>query len=200
MRTIIATVAAFVALVILTGAVFIFSGTYYVGADQPHWAMTSWLLSEARDRSIRAHASSIAVPAGLDDPGKMISGVSHYAEHCAVCHGAPGVERGNLAEGLYPRPPNLADAARFHTPGELFWIMKHGIRMTGMPSWGDHSDDELWATVAFLQELVEMSPQDYAKLIAASRAQGGHHHEGEQPGRAPQPAAKDHDHPHGHQH
>ena len=123
-------------------------------------------------------------------------------EYCAVCHGAPGVERGDLAEGLYPRPPNLAQTAHSYTPAELFWILKHGIKMTGMPSWADHSDDELWATVAFLRELVEMSPQDYAKLIAASRAQGGHRHDvqEQQPPPAPQPAEKDCEHLAGHHH
>src|SRR5437764_9154665 len=158
MRSVIATVAAVVVLFALAGAVLVYSGAYYVGADQPHWSLTSWLINEARDRSIRAHASGIAVPAGLDDPARITAGVTHYEEHCVVCHGAPGVERGYLAEGLYPRPPILAEAARFYTPGELFWILKHGIRMTGMPAWGDHSDDELWATVAFLRKLVEMSP------------------------------------------
>lgn len=204
MRPIIATLAIVIVLIILAGAVVVYSGTYYVGADRPHWSVTAWLLNQARDRSIRAYASGITVPAGLDDPATIVAGVTHYAEHCAVCHGAPGVERGDLAEGLYPRPPNLADAARTYTPRELFWIVKHGIRMTGMPSWGDHSDDELWATVAFLQELVEMSSQDYAKLIAASRAQGGHrdkdHEQPPQSAPTQTPAGRGHDHPPGHQH
>ena len=202
MRSVIATVAAFIVLVVLAGVGLISSGAYYVGADQPHWSVTSWLLNVARDRSIRTHASGIAVPAALDDPARIVAGVAHYAEHCAVCHGAPGVERGDLAEGLYPRPPNLADAARTYTPGELFWTIKHGIRMTGMPSWGDHSDDELWATVAFIQKLPGMTDQDYAKLVEASRAHGEHQHETQQPppGSPPQPAGKDHDHSPGHHH
>src|SRR6266480_4801914 len=174
MRSVIAAVAAVLALVILAGSAFIYSGIYYVGADRLHWTTTAWLLYQARDRSIRAHASGIAVPAGLDDPARIMAGVTHYAEHCVVCHGAPGVERGDLAEGLYPRPPNLADAARVYRPGELFWIVKHGIRMAGMPAWGDHSDDELWATVALIEKLPGMTDQDYAKLVAGSRAQGKH--------------------------
>jgi mono/diheme cytochrome c family protein len=183
MRNVITIIAALVVLAVVAGAVVIYSGAYYVGADKPHWSITTWLLKQARYRSIRVHASGIAVPASLDDRAKILAGVSHYAEHCAVCHGAPGVQRGDMAEGLYPQPPNLADAARAYSPGELFWIVKHGIRMTGMPSWGDHSDNELWATISFLQELVEMSPEDYAKLTAASRAtekpyshSPGHHH------------------------
>ena len=201
MRNVIATVAAIIVLVVFAGAVLVYSGAYYIGADQPHWSVTSWLLNLARDRSIRAQASGIAVPVGFDDPARIMVGVSHYAEHCAVCHGAAGVERGDLAEGLYPRPPNLADAARRYTPAELFWIAKHGIRMTGMPAWGDHSDDELWGTVGLIAKLPQMSKEEYAKLVTASRGQGSHHGAQEQPpGSAPQPAAKDHDHPAGHRH
>jgi hypothetical protein len=104
------------------------------------------------------------------------------------------VERGDIAEGLSPHPPNLADAARFYTPGELFWIVKHGIRMTGMPAWRDHTDDELWATVALIEKLPGMTERDYAKLIAASQGQGEHHHEGHeaqpQPGRHNRPSRR----------
>ena len=71
MRSVIATVAGIVVLVVLAGAVLVYSGAYYVGADQPHWSVTSWLLNVARDRSIRTHASGIAVPAGLDDPARI---------------------------------------------------------------------------------------------------------------------------------
>jgi hypothetical protein len=203
MRSVVATIAAAIVLIILAGAVFIYSGAYYVGADHPHWFMTSWLLNEARNRSIRSHAAGIIVPRGLDDRAKILAGVTHFDERCVVCHAAPGVPPGDIGKGLYPRPPNLAAAARFYTPGELFWIIKHGIRMSGMPAWGDdHSDDELWATVAFLEELTELSALDYAKLIAVSRAEGGHHHEihGQPPEPAPQPAEKDHDHPPEHHH
>ena len=204
MRSVIAAIAAIVVLAILAGAAFVNSGTYYIGADKPHWSVTAWLLNRARDQSIRAHAAGSTEPAGLNDPARIVAGVSHYAEHCAVCHGAPGVERGDLAKGLYPPPPNLAEVAQSYTPGELFWIVKHGIRMTGMPSWGDHSDDELWATVAFIEKLPGMSDQDYANLLASSRAQGGHHHQygapSPQPGPAQKPAEEDHQHPAGHHH
>jgi hypothetical protein len=61
------------------------------------------------------------------------------------------------------------------TPAELFWILKHGIKMTGMPSWGDHSDGELWATGAFIEKLPGMTEQDYARLVMEDVAHGGHH-------------------------
>lgn len=199
MRTAITTVVAVLALIAVAGAALIYSGAYYIGADKPHWPTATWLLKVARDRSIRAHAAGITEPAGLGDPAYITAGASHYSEHCAICHGAPGVERDQIGDGLYPRPPNLADSVKLYTPAELFWIVKHGIRMSGMPSWGDHGDEELWATVAFIATLPAITDQDYAKLVAASRAQGGHHQEPHvEP--APQPAEKGHDHPAGHHH
>jgi mono/diheme cytochrome c family protein len=203
MRTLVATLATAILVAALCGIAF-YSGAYYIGADQPHWAVTHWLFEQARIRSIRFHARDIAVPAGLDNQTLVLAGVTHFAEHCVICHGAPGVERGDIAEGLSPRTPNLADAAGFYTPGELLWIVKHGIRMTGMPAWRDHSDDELWATVALIGKLPGMTEQDYATLIAASQAQGGHHHESHedqpQPGTAQPPVTPDHHHPAGHHH
>jgi hypothetical protein len=79
---------------------------------------------------------------------------------------------------LYPPPPDLAVTAKLYSAGELFWIVKRGIKMTGVPAWSDHSDEELWATVAFVNKLPGMSEQDYAKLVMASMAHGGHHHSG----------------------
>jgi mono/diheme cytochrome c family protein len=133
----------------------------------------------ARVRSIKAHAAGTIPPPGFSDPAKIPIGVEHFAAHCAVCHGAPGVQKGDIAHGLYPPPPDLAVTAKSYSAGELFRIIKHGIKMTGMPAWSDHSDEELWATVAFVQKLPGMTPEEYAKLVMASMAQGSkHHHEG----------------------
>jgi mono/diheme cytochrome c family protein len=175
-RTILGTLTVSFVLLLIAAAVFVFSGFYDVSATAPHWRITQWVMETARVRSIEAHAAGIQVPPKLDDPTKVMIGVEHYAAHCAVCHGAPGVPKGDIAHGLYPQPPNLAEAAKRYSPGELFWILKHGIKMSGMPAWSDHSDDELWATVSFLEKLPGMSEQDYASLVMASLAHGGHHH------------------------
>lgn len=100
--------------------------------------------------------------------------------------------KGDIAQGLYPQPPDLAKTAPLYSEGELFWILKHGIKMTGMPAWADHSDEELWATVAFLKKLPGMSEQDYARLVMANMTHGGHHH-GEQD-QTERPAPANHDH------
>jgi len=164
-----------IVLLIIGGLAFIYSGRIDVAASDPHWPLTRWVLETARTRSIKFHAADVRVPAGLDDPAKLPIGTEHFAAHCAVCHGAPGVPKGDIAEGLNPQSPDLAHASGVYTPSELFWILKHGIKMTGMPSWSDHSDDELWAMVSFLEKLPNMTEQDYAKLVIASAAHGGHH-------------------------
>ena len=177
MRILRPVLAAYLVLAVAAAA-FVFSGVYDVAATTPHWPLTTWVMEKARVRSIQEHASGIAAPAGLSDPANLVVGTSHFAAHCAACHGAPGVPRSEIAEGLYPQPPNLALTVNRYTAPQLFWIVKHGIKMTGMPGWGDHSDDEIWATVAFIQKLPEMSEADYAKLVMASMAHGGHHHHG----------------------
>ena len=176
MRTVIASILIAGLLALLAGFAAIYAGTYDVAATAPHWLVTHWIMETARVRSIKAHAVGITVPLSFDHPANIPIGVEHFAAHCAVCHGAPGVPKGDIARGLYPQPPDLAKAASLYSPAELFWIVKHGIKMTGMPAWNDHSDEELWATVAFLKKLPGMSEQDYARLVMANMSHGDHHH------------------------
>ena len=176
MRTVVAFLVIFVLVVVLALGGVVYAGLYDVAATTPHWPFTTWLLETARTRSIKARAAEIQTPRALDDSAKVVIGVAHYAAHCAVCHGAPGVQKGAIARGLSPPPPDLAKTAPLYSPAELFWIVKHGIKMTGMPAWSDHSDDELWATVAFLEKFPGMSEQEYARLVVASMAHDGHHH------------------------
>jgi hypothetical protein len=180
MRTIIASILIAGLIAVLGGFAVIYTGFYSVAATDPHWPVTHWMLETARVRSIKAHAMGITAPPGFDDPAKILIGVEHFAAHCAVCHGAPGVPKGDIAHGLYPPPPDLGVTAKLYSDGELFWTIKHGIKMTGMPAWADHSDQEIWATVAFLKKLPGMSEQDYANLVMASIAHGGGHHPGNQ--------------------
>ncbi|HYP63849.1 MAG TPA: cytochrome c [Acidocella sp.] len=125
MRTVIVSLLIAVLGAALGAGAAIYAGLYDVAATSPHWRATSWLLETARTRSIKAQAAWITAPPGLGDPANVILGVGHYAAHCAVCHGAPGVPRRDIAQGLYPPPPDLAKAASLYTPAELFWIIKH---------------------------------------------------------------------------
>ena len=188
LRAVLATLAITVALAVFGGAVFVYAGFFNIAATDPHWPATYWLMETARMRSIEMHARGITAPPGLDSPANLAMGTEHFAAHCAVCHGAPGVPRDDIAEGMYPKPPDLAVTAKRYTDGELFWILKHGLKMTGMPSWADHSDAELWATVAFLKRLPGMTEQQYGELVKANMMHGMAHH----PGGGAVPASMDH--------
>jgi len=177
MKTIVLTIVAVLLVAAATGAAAIYSGAYNVAATDPHWSLTYRIMEAARVRSIKAHAAGAVVPAGFDDQAKVVAAVGHFAAHCAVCHGSPGGERGDLAAGMYPRPPDLTDVSGRYTPAELFWILKNGIKMSGMPSMADDGDDLLWATVGFLEKLPGMTPDDYNDLWMASQAAGGQHHQ-----------------------
>lgn len=112
----------------------------------------------------------MAVPS-LDDPKRVLAGAGQYAEMCEGCHLAPGVADTPLRQGLYPKPPELARHRM--DPQTSFWIVKHGIKMTGMPAWGpSHGDDVLWSVVAFLQKLPDLDARQYRDLVSRAPADG----------------------------
>jgi mono/diheme cytochrome c family protein len=152
---------------LIVAAVVAVSGVYNFAADAPHTAIVRNLIGFARERSIAMHAGGIKVPQ-LGDKGMIADGASHYSAMCTGCHLAPGMTENEMRPGMNPKPPILADFPA-DDPDEQFWIVKHGIKMTGMPAWGTtHSDDEIWAIVAFLQKLHGMAPGQYRALIKAA--------------------------------
>ena len=82
---------------------------------------------------------------------------------CANCHGAPGVDWAKFAEGLNPSPPDLKETAAARPPAEIFWIVKNGIRMTGMPGFGGlgAEDAEFWAIAAFVKKLPDVTEAQF---------------------------------------
>src|SRR5262245_44311265 len=152
-------------LVLLAAVVVIYAGLYNIAADVPHTQPIYWLLETVRDRSIVARSRDIVVPKNLDDANRISKGAGQYAEMCSGCHLAPGMKRTEISQGLYPRAPELRRKTDL-TPAEQFWIVKHGVKMTGMPAWGvTHDDDLLWDVVAFVHKLPEMTPEQYEALV-----------------------------------
>jgi mono/diheme cytochrome c family protein len=155
----------------LTGAVA--SGLYDIGADVPHTKLVTLLLEQLRDRSTKVHSRDIAVP-NLDDPTMIAEGAEHYAAMCTGCHLAPGVTESEIRPGLYPEPPNLA-VDGIDDPKEAFWIIKHGIKMSGMPAWGrTHDDGAIWNIVAFVSKMPSMTPAAYRALAGAGGGENPH--------------------------
>jgi cytochrome c1 len=165
-----AAVAAFVILAGAFGAGVLYSGWYGVEATDQHLRPTFRLLDVGLRRSVERRASAIATPA-LNDPALLERGIACFRAHCEQCHGGPGVPRAEFAKGLLPVASSLSQASADWKPAELYWITRKGIKMTGMPAWEYRLDDgALWAVVAFLQVLPELSPARYRDWASASRA------------------------------
>jgi mono/diheme cytochrome c family protein len=157
---------------------FVWSGVYDIGADTPHSVPVKKALQSLRERSIAVRAQALELPPGLDDGVRAAAGASHYAEMCAVCHLAPGMLHSELRDGLYPQPPSLIEPTR-SDPRTMFWVIKHGIKMSAMPAWGkSHDDDAIWSIVAFVRQLPSLSPSDYRALAGEAPLHDGHVHPG----------------------
>ena len=182
-RRIAAIVLATVAGTLLIGGLalvaLIYSGEYNVAASKPHYRLVEWALATTMERSVRDHAAEVEVPP-LSDSALLRTGFDHFEAMCVTCHGAPGVERSEIGKGLTPEPPELSREIAEWSPAELYWIVKHGIKMTGMPAFGaTHDDRALWGIVAFLLRLPEISPEEYRAMREAGgggHGAGGHPH------------------------
>src|SRR5215831_6249427 len=165
-----ATIGALAILAGIACAVFFFGGFYSVAGTAEDPAAVTWALTRVRIASIDRHAKD-APPATLNDPKMVQAGAKAYATFgCANCHGAPGVKWQKFSEGLHPDPPDLKEIADELSPAQLFWIIKHGINMTGMPSFeqAGAKDDEIWSIVAFVKKLPSVSEADYKTWTASS--------------------------------
>jgi mono/diheme cytochrome c family protein len=147
----------------IVAGVFFFGGFYSVAGTAGEPEVVKWALSKVRQASVARHAKD-RPPGSLDDPAMVQAGARAFSERgCVNCHGAPGVEWAKFSEGLRPDPPDLKEVADELTPEQLFWVIKNGINMTGMPSFGliEVPDQEIWTIVAFVKKLPTVSEADF---------------------------------------
>ncbi len=174
MRFIQGFIAALIVVVIAAVAAA-YSGVYNVAADAPGVAPLEWLLATTSQHSIALHAKGVKAPEDFTDE-QVRDGMDIYRGSCVFCHGAPGQGPGDVGKGLNPKAPYLPDVVGGLSNGELFWIVKHGIRMTGMGSYGKAlKDDRIWSAVALVRRLQKMTPEQYKALeqSVASATPGG---------------------------
>jgi mono/diheme cytochrome c family protein len=160
-------------LLLLAGvaALFVASGVYDVAADRPHTQLVHDLLETTMRRSVQRRAAAIE-ERPLQAAVLVERGAVCFRQHCMACHGAPAIAAEPSATTMQPVPGPLVDAARRWRARELVWIVRHGIRMSGMPAWGGRlHDDDIWALAAYMQALSALSPQDHARLL--QRLEGG---------------------------
>jgi len=163
-------------------SILLYTGSIDVAADVPHSSFVFRLIEWSREQSIARSIQDIKIPSDWSAPERLRRGAGNYAAMCANCHLSPDVANTEIRQGLYPIPPNLAlksdPASRSEQmAARQFWIIKHGIKASGMPAWskGGMDDQAIWDLTAFLNVLPILSSEQYRQHVAAS---DGHSHAG----------------------
>ena len=161
MPLIVVAATAGVAVVACLAAILVLAtGSVSVAADDKPGLIERTLAPWGRDRSVHNHAPRMKNPYS-GDRDAIAAGLDHYRENCLLCHGAPGVPISDVSKGLNPPAPSLGREQSDTPDGELFWVTKHGIRLTSMPAFGwTHSDEEIWKIVAFLRHMPELTSEE----------------------------------------
>ncbi len=163
-----------VTLIALACGVFVISrfGLYPIGADNPPSGLERALASRAMDVYADRHK-----PAG-DNPTELTAanltmGAQSYERHCAFCHGGAKAKISPMQNRFNPPAPQLVNRIPHDEDAWLFWVTKHGVRMTGMPAWdGVRSDEEIWKIVAFIKHSDKLPPETQAAWQAAATTPG----------------------------
>jgi cytochrome c553 len=141
------------------------SGVISIKASSGHWAITRWFLEFSKQRSVATHTMGLEPPP-LDEPWLVMKGAGHYDMGCRPCHGSPELHHPRIPLRMLPAPPYLPETIHKWKPKELFYMVKHGIKFTGMPAWPSRQrDDEVWAMVAFLRAFPELDAEKYHQLV-----------------------------------
>ncbi|WP_334190882.1 c-type cytochrome [Noviherbaspirillum sp.] len=163
MKTVLLMLALAVLLALIAATAFVAIGVYNIAATVQHTRPVYWLLDVAMRRSVKLRSAAIETPA-LDDDTRIRNGFAHYRNHCLQCHGAPGIAPEPFALGLTPAPAALVATAREWPAKDIFWVVKYGIKMSGMPAWEYRmTDQEIWDVVAFVEHMPALSPADYQR-------------------------------------
>jgi thiosulfate dehydrogenase len=145
--------------VLAAGAYFaVTHGWIPANADDRPGALETWAAHTSLRATIKREAPAGPVPVALTDEN-VVAGIKLYSANCAVCHGASDGQPSNIATGLFQHAPQLAIHDVTDDPeGKIYWKVKHGIRLTGMPSFTDSlTDKQIWQIVLFLKNMDSLS-------------------------------------------
>jgi thiosulfate dehydrogenase len=150
-----------VAVALISGYLLVRSGLIPANADAKPGALETWMARTSLDATLSRDAPSVPNPVALTEQ-HLLDGVHLFAENCAVCHGSAkgDASASPIAKGLYQKPPQLATHGVEDDPqGVSFWRIKHGIRLTGMPSFGSSlSDEQIWTLALFVKNMDKLPP------------------------------------------
>jgi cytochrome c553 len=160
-------VAAAVLVIPILGFVVASSGLLPLAASSGHWAPTQWFIEYTKRRTItvRSSATSMDEVPSLDNAAMIRLGAGYFHIGCRSCHEPPGASPVRALRHMTPRPSHLVDRVGNWEPEELFWIVRHGLKFTGMPGWpSQRREDEVWTMVAFLRRMPELDLAEYREL------------------------------------
>ncbi|KQN92814.1 cytochrome C [Sphingomonas sp. Leaf231] len=161
------------AMLAAAGLLFAWSGIFNIAASSGHWPITDWFLHWTMRNSVKTHAFFDAPDEVIEKDGQLVSAAGHFASACASCHGAPGQRPSPVMQEATPPAPDLAINARHWSDTQLFYILRHGVKYTGMPAWGAAKrDDEIRRMVAFVRRLPTMTPAQYRALSGQAQGAG----------------------------
>jgi mono/diheme cytochrome c family protein len=184
-----------VLLVVAGVAAVVYTGSFNTSAEVPPSKMEQAFATLALNKSVARRAPNRKNPLPAS-PENLRGGLAHFRENCLVCHGAPGVDPGEIGQGLNPGAPDLTlTRVQARSDGQLFWIVDEGIRMTGMPAFGPtRKENEIWQIVAFLRHLPEITDAEKGELQLETELEEHHYQEPPPEGETPKPT---HTHPPG---
>jgi mono/diheme cytochrome c family protein len=177
--------------------------TGFSAKTEPH-ALEVLLARQIRHLAIPIEKRDAPNPVPLN-ADVLKEGRSHFADHCAICHGNDGSGQTPIGKNVYPKAPDLRQAdTQSLSDGELFWVIHNGIRFTGMPAWGSgdpEKDHDSWKLVHFIRHLPKVTQEELDEMktlnpktekerleeaafdkflqgddAAATKAGEGHHH------------------------
>lgn len=128
--------------------------------------METYLATTMRMMAMPARAKSKINPyaAGMT-PMELRMASEHFAGHCAVCHNNNGDGQTDFGKDLYPHPPDLRKpGTQKLTDGQLYYMIRNGIRLSGMPAWSMDTPQETWALVSFIRHLPKLTPAQLARM------------------------------------
>jgi thiosulfate dehydrogenase len=146
---------------LIVGLTAIEGGLVQANADAKPGSLELWAAGTSLAATLRREAPTKPNPITATDEN-LTAGVKLYGQRCAICHGtaAGDASASPIARGEYPKPPQFGtDGVEDDAEGLSFWKIKHGIRLTGMPSWKDTlSDQQIWTLALFLKHMDKLPP------------------------------------------
>ncbi|HKV24389.1 MAG TPA: cytochrome c3 family protein [Candidatus Acidoferrum sp.] len=145
----------------------------FSAADKPTF-IESFLARSARNLGIPLHARIEKNP--LPSSPELLAEASElFSDRCANCHGPRGDGRSNFGQDLYPKAPDLREPATQHlTDGEIHYIIKNGVRLTGMPAWSTphilRDDTQAWKLVLYIRSIALLPPAQVSSQVAAANS------------------------------